>query len=247
MSLATPEASARGRVTVLGFRLFYETFGRPERGTVLCLHGGPGVPHGYLTCLSDLAGFGYRVVLYDQLGCGKSDRPKGTSLFTIERAVEEADGIRRAFHLGRIHLLGNSYGGMLALAYAIKYSRNLRSLVVSSGLASVPLANAELRRLVAAMPADTRRTIDRLERREAFDHPDYQRAAQHPARDPGFEARNLPAQLAPPDVGGTGAVHAGRRWLPPDPRWTEVTPRRAGTGRRASRPTAGFPAHDSRR
>ncbi len=177
MSLATPGSPAHGRVTVLGFRLFYETFGHAERGTVLCLHGGPGVPHGYLTCLSDLAGFGYRVVFYDQLGCGKSDRPKGTSLFTIERAVEEADAVRRGLHLGRIHLLGNSYGGMLALAYTIKYSRNLRSLVVSSGLASVPLANVELRRLVAAMPVQTRRTIDRLERREAFDHPDYQRAA----------------------------------------------------------------------
>ncbi len=177
MPVTTPKPSAHGRVQVLGFRLFYESFGDPEGGSVLCLHGGPGVPHGYLTCLSDLAEIGYRVVFYDQLGCGKSDRPKGTSLFTIERAVDEADGVRRALHLGRIHLLGNSYGGMLALAYAIRFSRNLRSLVVSSGLASVPLANAELRRLVAAMPVGIRRTIDWLERREAFDRPDDQRAA----------------------------------------------------------------------
>lgn len=175
--MAVPKSSERGRVNVLGYGLFYKSFGVPDRDAVLCLHGGPGVPHGYLTCLADLARFGYRVVFYDQLGCGKSDRPRGTSLFTIERAVEEVEGVRRALHLGKIHLLGNSYGGMLALAYAMKYSRNLTSLVVSSGLASVPLANAELRRLLAAMPVRVRRTVDRLEREEAFDRPEYQRAA----------------------------------------------------------------------
>src|SRR5439155_194491 len=82
---------------------------------------------------------------------GKSERPRGTSLFTIERAVEEAEGVRKTLGLGRIHLLGNSYGGMLALAYAIKYQRHLRSLVVASGLPSVPVANEELRRLVRTL------------------------------------------------------------------------------------------------
>jgi len=175
--MGEPRPAAKGRVPVLGYRLFWESFGAPDRGTVLCLHGGPGVPHGYLTCLADLTRFGYRIVFYDQLGVGKSDRPRGTSLFTIERAVEEAEGVRKALRLGRIHLLGNSYGGMLALAYAIKYQRNLRSLVVASGLPSVPVVNAELRRLVRTLPIPVQRTIDRLERREAFDDPGYARAA----------------------------------------------------------------------
>jgi len=76
-----------------------------------------------------------------------------------------------------MHLLGNSYGGMLALAYAIRYQRNLRSLVVASGLSSVPVANAELRRLVRTLPITVQRTIERLERKEAFDDPAYARAA----------------------------------------------------------------------
>src|SRR5436190_11213349 len=110
-------------------------------------------------------------------GSARANGPRGTSLFTIERGVEEVEGVRRALGLGRIHLLGNSYGGMLALAYAIKYQRNLRGLVVASGLYSVPVANVELRRLVRTLPIPVQRTIDRLERREAFDDPAYARAA----------------------------------------------------------------------
>src|SRR5256885_15346562 len=147
-AMRNPKPAAKGKVTVLGYRLFWESFGAPDRGTVLCLHGGPGVPHGYLTCLSDLASFGYRIVFYDQLGVGASERPRGTSFFTIERGVEEVEGVRKALGLGRIHLLGNSYGGMLALPDAIKHQRNLPTLAVPSGLPPVAVGNARLPRLV---------------------------------------------------------------------------------------------------
>src|SRR5439155_12466983 len=99
--MGKPRPAAKGKVSVLGYRLFWESFGSPDRGTVLCLHGGPGVPHGYLTCLADLTSFGYRSVFYDQLGVGKSDRPRGPTLFTIDRAVDEAEGVRKALRLGR--------------------------------------------------------------------------------------------------------------------------------------------------
>src|SRR5436309_1203952 len=103
-AMRDPVPTAKGKLPVLGYRLFWESFGSPDRGTVLCLHGGPGVPHGYLTCLADLTSFGYRIVFYVQLRVAKSDRPRGTSLFTIERAVEEAEAVRKALALGRIHL-----------------------------------------------------------------------------------------------------------------------------------------------
>src|SRR2546429_6993899 len=151
-AMGDPVPTAKGKVPVLGYRLSWESFGAQDRGTVLCHRGGSGVPRGPLTCLADLASFGYRVVVVDQLGGGKSERPRGTSLFTIERAVEEVEGVRKALGLGRIHLLGNSYGGMLALAFTIKYQRHLRSLVVASRPPSVPVANEELRRPVRALP-----------------------------------------------------------------------------------------------
>ena len=127
-----------GYVKILGFNLFYRTYGRPTRGTVLCLHGGPGATHDYLLSLEDLAQFGYRVVLIDQLGCGKSDRPRGTGLYTIAHNVEEVEGVRTALRLGKVHLMGSSYGGALAIATALKYQRNLRSLIVREASRAFP-------------------------------------------------------------------------------------------------------------
>jgi len=162
-----------GYVKILGFNLFYRTYGKPTKGTVLCLHGGPGATHDYLLPLEDLAQFGYRVVLMDQLGCGKSERPRGTEFYTIAHNVEEVESVRRALRLGKVHLMGSSYGGALAIATAIKYQRNLRSLVITGGLASVPLTVREMRRLVNRLPPKTRATIAKYEAREDYQNPKY--------------------------------------------------------------------------
>lgn len=134
---------SNGHVNVLGFKLYYRSFGRPEKGTVLTLHGGPGGTHDYLLPLADLAQFGYRVVLYDQLGCGRSERPKSAKYYTIGRAVDEVEAVRKALRLGRVHLFGSSYGGALALDVGLKYQENLRSLIISNGFASNALAESE--------------------------------------------------------------------------------------------------------
>ena len=162
-----------GHVKILGFDLFYRTYGRPTKGTILCLHGGPGATHDYLLSLEDLAQFGYRVVLIDQLGCGKSARPRGTALYTIPHNVEEVEGVRKALQLGKVHLMGSSYGGALAIATALKYQRNLRSLVITGGLASVPLTVREMRRLVNRLPPKTRATLAKYEAREDYENPEY--------------------------------------------------------------------------
>ena len=162
-----------GYAKILGFNLFYRTYGKPTKGTVLCLHGGPGATHDYLLSLEDLAQFGYRVVLIDQLGCGKSDRPRGTGLYTIAHNVEEVEGVRTALRLGKVHLMGSSYGGALAIATALKYQRNLRSLIVTGGLASVPLTVREMRRLVNRLPPKVRATIAKYEALEDYRNPKY--------------------------------------------------------------------------
>lgn len=167
---------SQGTVKVLGYRMFYRSFGAPTKGTVLCLHGGPGASHEYLLPIADLAQFGYRVVLFDQLGCGRSQRPRGTKLFTVAHNVEEVEGMRRALHLGRVHLFGSSYGGALVLATALKYQRNLRSLVVASGLASTPLTVREMWRLIDEMPPALRTTIHECNERGDFQNPRYLKA-----------------------------------------------------------------------
>jgi proline iminopeptidase len=132
-----------GFVEVMGFNLYYSSFGRPEKGTVLCLHGGPGGVHNYLTPLADLVQFGYRVVLYDQLGCGRSERPRGARYYTTSRASDEVEAVRKALRLGRVHLFGSSYGGALALEVALSYKKSLRSLIISNGFASTALVESE--------------------------------------------------------------------------------------------------------
>ncbi len=132
--------------------------------------------HDYILPLADLAKYGYRVVFYDQLGCGKSELPKNVILFTIERALEEVEAFRRAMKLGRMHLMGSSYGGMLAIAYALKYQRNLKSLITTGGLASVPLTVAEMNRMVRQLPKDVQAVLRKHEEEGDFENPEYQNA-----------------------------------------------------------------------
>src|SRR5579883_2968663 len=83
-----------GYVKVLGFRLFYRAFvPSAPKGTLLCLHGGPGACHDYMLPLANLANSGYMVLFYDQLGCGRSEVPRNLALFTVERSVEEKNEI----------------------------------------------------------------------------------------------------------------------------------------------------------
>lgn len=166
-----------GFVSAAGYRLFYRSF-EPAgaRGTVLVLHGGPGATHEYLMPLTDLARHGYRVVLMDQMGCGRSERPTDYAVSTLEHNVEEVDELRRALDLGRVHLVGSSYGGLLALAVAIRHPEGLRSLVTTGGLASVPFTVAEMRRLIDELPEDVRAPIDRYGPLGMFRHPEYEDA-----------------------------------------------------------------------
>jgi proline iminopeptidase len=167
-------AEESGFVTVDGFRLFYRSFGGgSSRPVVLGLHGGPGGSHDYLAPLVDLTDRGFRVVLFDQLGCGRSELPEDQALFSLEHHVRETEGVRGALGLGRVHLLGSSYGGLLAIALALRHPQQLRSLTTVGGLASVPLATAEMNRLRAELPPEVRATLDRCEATGATATPEY--------------------------------------------------------------------------
>ena len=126
--------------------------------------------------MKDLAKFGYRVVFYDQLGCGNSELPKNYALFTVERGVEELESFRKEMKLGKVHLMGSSYGGMLAIAYALKYQRNLRSLITTGGLGSIPLTIAEMERLKSELPPDVIKVMEEYEAKGDYENPKYEEA-----------------------------------------------------------------------
>ncbi len=134
------------------------------------------MPHYYLLPLAKLADDKIRVVMYDQLGVGSSEKPSDTSLFNIERGADEVEGVRKALNLGKINLLGSSYGGALAIQYALKYQPNIKKLLIASGLASVPETVTEMKRLKSLLPKDVQQVMEHYEAKWAFQHPDYLKA-----------------------------------------------------------------------
>jgi proline iminopeptidase len=168
--------SSDGYREVLGNSIYYRTFGEAERGTVLCLHGGPGVPHNYLMPLTDLARFGYRVVLYDQSGCGRSEIPRNKAEFIMERYVEEVEALRSILRLGKVNIVGSSCGGQLGLAYALKYQRHLKSLISVGALANVPFVAAEMERMRSQLPREVVEAMKRYEASGDYDNPEYLKA-----------------------------------------------------------------------
>jgi len=135
---------------------------------VLLLHGGPGATHEYLeACDSYLPAAGIEYYYYDQLGSGFSDQPDAPSLWETERFVDEVEQVRRALGLDRSNfvLYGQSWGGILAIEYALKYQRHLRGLVISNMMASVPAYNAYARDVL--MPAMDQAALAEIQALEA--------------------------------------------------------------------------------
>ena len=124
-----------------GHKVFTQTFGENPDVCILALHGGPAATHEYLLSLAyDLpAKFGFEVVMYDQLGSFYSDQPT-TDIWNIDRWVDEVEEVRKAlgYDASNFYLLGNSWGGILGMEYALRYQEHLNGLIVCNMVASIP-------------------------------------------------------------------------------------------------------------
>jgi proline-specific peptidase len=163
-----------GFVSVEGGQVWYRSVGRGGI-PVLLLHGGPGAGHDYLEPLEAL-GADRQVVVYDQLGCGRSDRPDNPALWRIERFVTEVGQVRQALGLSQIHLLGHSWGGFLAIEYLLGQPTGVASVVLASTAASIPEVLAEIQKLKGQLPDAVRDVMDRYEATGDFANPEYQAA-----------------------------------------------------------------------
>jgi proline iminopeptidase len=161
-----------GFVDVPGGRVWWGSVG--EGGApLLCVHGGPGFTHNYLEPFIDLADE-RPVVFYDQLGCGRSERPADTSLWTLERHVAELDRVVEALELGRYHLFGSSWGGMLAMQFMLdRRPAQVASLTLAGSPASVPLFVEQAEDLLAELPPGCLETIRHHEERGFTACPEY--------------------------------------------------------------------------
>ena len=141
--------------------LYYVTFGRGE--PLLILHGGPGASHDYfLPDLLPLARHN-RLVFVDERGSGQSQKLENPAGYTIENMVEDVEAVRKALGLGKIVLLGHSYGGVLAQAYALKYQQNLSRLILASTFSSTKAMNEVFGRMKQNMAAELRERINSME------------------------------------------------------------------------------------
>ena len=178
--MPVPDAT-EGYVPFRGYRTWYRVVDEISASgpalPLLVLHGGPGFPHDYLTDLARLGDAGRPVVFYDQLGCGKSDHPGDPALWVMDTFVDELATVRAALGLDRVHLLGHSWGGWLALEYALRKPAGLASLVLASTCASIPAFGAETRRLKESLPGEIQEILDRHEAAGTTDDPEYLEAA----------------------------------------------------------------------
>ena len=159
------------------FKVWTKRVGNNPKIKVLLLHGGPGVTHEiYEVFDSHFPGAGIEYYYYDQLGSYFSDQPDDPSLWELPRFVEEVEQVRTALHLDKdnFYLFGQSWGGLLAMEYALKYQEHLKGLVISNMMSSIPAYNAYARKtLMPAMDQQALAEIMRLESAKRYDEPRY--------------------------------------------------------------------------
>lgn len=168
-----------------GQTTWYRVVGQLDPGSALApvviAHGGPGASHDYVEPIAALSRSGRTCVLYDQLGCGRSQHLPGapTEFWTVELFKRELWELVRTLGIdGRYHLLGQSWGGMLAMEHALDQPPGLRSIVVCDSPASMPLWVEEANRLREDLPPDVQAALLKHEREGTTDDPEYEQAVE---------------------------------------------------------------------
>jgi proline iminopeptidase len=179
--MSAPDAAAEGFIDVEGGRVWYRSFGTGGATPLLMLHGGPGISHDYLDPLAVLADE-RRVVFYDQLGAGKSDRPQDPAPYTVERYVREIGAVRAALSLDEVYLYGQSWGTSLAVEYALTGNagapaQGVRGMALSSPCLSVKRWAEDAGKLIAAMPETERLALEHGRATNTIDTPEYRAAS----------------------------------------------------------------------
>ena len=159
------------------FKVWVKRVGNNPKLKLLLLHGGPAAGHDYMEAMdSFLPAAGVEYYYYDQLGAGNSDHPDDDDMWTTDRYVDEVDQVRAALGLTKDNfcLLGHSWCGILAIEYALKHQDQLKCLVISNMMASIPAYNEYARKVLEPQikPADLK-LVQQLEAGQKTDDPRY--------------------------------------------------------------------------
>ena len=202
-----------GFIQVPGGRIWYHRSGNGPGIPLLLLNGGPGSPNFGLKPWLALGGE-RPVILYDQLGSGKSDRPTDTTLFTVDRYVTELQALRDSLGLSDIHLYGKSWGAMLAEAYMGTHPKGVHSVILSSPLVTTAQWEHDADSLVRTLPDSFQAMIAKHEADHTTDSPEYAAATQtYYGRFVTRQPRRSPAD-ADSGRAGFGALVYNYMWGP---------------------------------
>jgi proline iminopeptidase len=172
------------------FNIWTKRIGNNPKIKLLLLNGGPGATHEYFECFeSFLPQEGIEIIYYDQLGCGLSDNPNDTSMWNLSRFVEEVEQVRKTLNLTKdnFYLLGHSWGGILAMQYALKYQDNLKGLIISNMMSSCPAYGKYAQDVLAPQfDAKILDTIRQIEKKGDFANPKYMELLM-----PNFYAKHI--------------------------------------------------------
>ncbi|MDR0944833.1 MAG: proline iminopeptidase-family hydrolase [Bifidobacteriaceae bacterium] len=170
-----------GKIPFKGYETWYQRVGESEPGKapLLTFHGGPGCKHNYLKSLDGVALYGREVIYYDQLGCGNSPTPYLPDLWGYDLWLEEIDVLRDALGLDEVHILGQSWGGMLAMLYATKQPRpkGVKSMTIASSPADISAWLSEANRLIEWLPPEMAKALKEGDATGNIDTPEYKAAS----------------------------------------------------------------------
>ena len=157
------------------YQTYYRVVGEPsEKAPLLLLHGGPGSTHNYFELFEEWDLDGRQLIMYDQLGCGLSSMPNDSDLWQADTWLEELMTLRDYLELDELHILGQSWGGMLLIMYMCdKQPKGIKSVILSSTLSSAELWKEEQHRLIKLMSLEDQQSILAAETSHEFTQPDY--------------------------------------------------------------------------
>lgn len=156
-----------GYIKVPGGKVWYKMLGRKNNIPLIVIHGGPGYPHDYLEPLKDLS-LKRKVIFYDQLGCGKSERPDDLSLWSVDRFVLELKAVIKFLNFRQYHILGHSWGAALAVSFALTKPSGLTSIVLADPYISTPLWEKDAKRLIKLLPKRMQQAIKKYEKDKIY-------------------------------------------------------------------------------
>jgi len=204
--VSIPEPSRTGTVDFRGWQTWYRVTGDLDaaKTPLVVLHGGPGAAHNYTLSIAGIAAQGRAVIHYDQLGIGNSTHlpERGADFWTVQLFLDELDNLLGTLGIaGRYHVLGQSWGGMLAAEHAVRRPAGLRGLVIANSPASMHLWLSEAGRLRSELPAEVQQTLLAHEAAGTTDDPAYK------AAEDVFNARHVCRIVPnPPEVAETFAL-----------------------------------------